>query len=98
MELPKRMGDGTSTGYWVPSGSLGATALPSSCSSGDDQSRVDDCWSAASFSDTPVLAGAKAAGAVAKDCTCTAKHQRKSDINRIIIVIVVVKQELERVE
>jgi hypothetical protein len=97
MELPKRMGDGTSTGYWVPSGSLGATAL-SSCSSGDDQSRVDDCWSAASFSDTTVLVGAKAAGAVAKDCTCTAKQQINSDINRIIIVIVVVKQELERVE
>jgi hypothetical protein len=106
MEVPKRMGDAISMGYWVPSGAGGVTDVSSSCScsSGWDQSRVGDCWSA-SLSDTPVTVfGAKkqarravvaagADGAVPKACTCTAKQKRKSDIIRIIIVVVVVNQK-----
>jgi hypothetical protein len=103
MEDPKRTGDATSMGNWVPSVgggggvlSLAAAGVSSSDSSGCDQSRVGDDWSAcASLNDTPVL-GTKQArraavdGAVPNACTCTAKQKRKSDIICIIIVIAVV--------
>jgi hypothetical protein len=87
-------------GYWVPSG-VGGVLSTDLSSSGWDQSCVGDCWSTTSFSNTLPVLGAKerrvavvlaTAGAVPKDCTCTAKQQRKIDINRIILVIGVVNQ------